>query len=119
MPDQPPVLDSIGSKTVNEGQTLTFTVTGSDPDTGQVLTYSASNLPSGATFNPATQTFTWTPASGSAGTYQVTFTVTDNGTPPLSASETLQLKKAGKVVDTEVRTLHIEVLAQPTDDWQP
>jgi len=86
-----PVLNPIGSKTVNEGQTLTFTVTGSDPDSDQTLSYSASNLPTGATFDPATQTFTWTPAPGSAGNYPVTFTVTDSGTPPLSASETVSI----------------------------
>jgi hypothetical protein len=89
--NRPPVLNPIGSKTVNEDQTLTFTVTGSDPD-GNALTYAASNLPSGATFNPATQTFTWTPDYSQAGNYQgVLFTVTDDGTPPLSAQEAITI----------------------------
>jgi hypothetical protein len=90
-PNQPPVLDPIGNRSVNEGQTLTFTLSATDPDPGQTLSYSASNLPTGANFDPATLTFTWTPASGSAGTYQVTFTVTDNGTPPLSASQAITI----------------------------
>jgi hypothetical protein len=75
--NQPPVLNSIGNKTVNEGETLTFTITASDPN-GDTLTYSASGLPSGATFNPATKRFTWTPSFRQAGSYSnVRFTVTD------------------------------------------
>ena len=62
------MLDPIGSKSVAEGATLTFTVTATDPN-GDALTCSASNLPAGASFNPATQTFTWTPAYGQAGNF--------------------------------------------------
>ena len=45
-----------------------------DPD-GNSITYSAEDLPSGATF--ASQTFNWTPDYSQAGTYQVIFTATD------------------------------------------
>ncbi len=72
-----PVLSAIGNKTVNEGVLLTFTLSGSDPD-GDMLTYSATNLPSGATFNAATRVFSWTPGFAQAGTYSnVHFQVTD------------------------------------------
>jgi hypothetical protein len=75
--NQPPVLNNIGNKTVNEGKLLTFTISASDPN-GDTLTYSASGLPSGATFNPATKTFTWTPSYRQAGSYTgVHFTVSD------------------------------------------
>jgi len=75
----PPVLSLIGSKTINEGALLQFTITASDPDIpAQTLTYSASNLPPGATFNPTTHTFSWTPTSGQAGVYpSVHFEVSD------------------------------------------
>ena len=87
-----PVLDPIGNKSVNEGQVLQFTITASDPD-GNALTYSASNLPSGAGFNAATRTFSWTPSYTQAGTYpNVRFTVTDNGTPsPLNDYEDITI----------------------------
>ncbi len=74
--NDPPVLNSIGSRAVNEGDTLTITVSGSDPD-GGTLTYSATGMPSGATFNATTQTFDWTPAYTQSGIYNVTFTVSD------------------------------------------
>jgi photosystem II stability/assembly factor-like uncharacterized protein len=82
-----PVLNVPGPQSVNEGQPLTFTLTASDVDAGQAITFSASNLPSGATLNPATGVFTWTPGFNQAGTYTVNFTATDNGTPPLSNSK--------------------------------
>jgi uncharacterized delta-60 repeat protein len=90
--NRPPVLDPIGDKAVDEGQLLQFTVTASDPDTGDTLTYSATNLPAGGGFDPLTQVFTWTPDYTQAGSYtNVTFTVTDDGTPTLSDSEAITI----------------------------
>jgi len=75
--NQPPVLDAIGDKTVNEEELLEFTISATDTN-GDPLTYSASNLPSGASFDTGTQTFSWTPSSGQEGTYpNVHFEVTD------------------------------------------
>jgi len=89
--NRPPVLDPIGNKSVAEGQLLIFTVTASDPD-GDGLTFSASNLPTGADFDNATQTFSWVPNENQAGSYpNVLFTVTDDGSPPMSASEFITL----------------------------
>ena len=86
-----PVLHPIGNQTVLEGQTLSFTVSATDLDR-DTLTYSASNLPPGASFDPATHTFTWTPNYGQAGNYtNVEFTVTDSGTPQLSANENVTI----------------------------
>jgi len=89
--NRPPVLNPIGNKTVNEGDTLQFTITASDPD-GDTLTYSTSNLPGDAFFDPITQKFTWTPGYDQAGSYpNVLFIATDNGTPPLSASAAITI----------------------------
>ena len=75
--NRPPVLAPIGAKTGTEGQPLTFTATATDPD-GNALTFSAGGLPTGATLTPA-GAFSWTPATGQAGNYNVTITVTDTG----------------------------------------
>jgi hypothetical protein len=83
-----PVLDPIGSKTVNELALLQFTVTASDTD---LITLSASNLPSGATFDPTTGIFSWTPDATQAGTYPgVHFEVSD-----------------GSLTDSEDITIHV------------
>ena len=88
--NRPPVLDPIGAKSVDEGQLLEFVVTATDPD-GDGLTYSAGSLPTGATFDPSTQTFSWSPQYGGSGNYNVLFTVTDDGTPQASDSETVTI----------------------------
>jgi len=90
--NSPPVLDPIGDKSVNVGTELAFQVTASDPDLPpNTLALSATNLPAGATFDPATGVFSWTPSASQLGKYQVKFTVTDDGTPALSDTETITI----------------------------
>ena len=86
-----PVLAAVGTKTVNEGALLTFTVSATDVDLpAQTLTYSATGLPSGATFNAGTRTFSWTPSESQGGTApSITFRVTDNGVGLLYDEETI------------------------------
>jgi len=75
--NNPPVLNSIGNKAVNEGVLLQFPISGSDSD-GDALTFSTGPLPLGATFNPTTKTFSWTPTFLQAGTFpNIIFSVTD------------------------------------------
>ena len=87
--NRPPVLAPIGSQTVEEGELLSLTLTASDPD-GDALTLTAANLPTGAVFSDngdGTASFEWTPDYGQAGSYDVTFTVTDDGVPAESDTE--------------------------------
>jgi hypothetical protein len=74
--DRAPVLDPIGSQSVNEASPLGFAISGSDPD-GDALTFSAADLPAGAAFDPVTRAFSWTPVYGQTGLYSVTFGVSD------------------------------------------
>lgn len=73
-----PVLHHIGNKEVIAGETLTFTVSASDPD-GTVPQLFAQNLPSGATFttNGATGVFTWHTLIAHLGDHYVTFRAFD------------------------------------------
>ncbi len=74
--NQRPVMTPITTKAINAGKNLQFLVRASDPDNDS-LTYSASNLPSSASFDSSTQTFTWTPIQSQVGTYNVKFKATD------------------------------------------
>ncbi|GAH68233.1 unnamed protein product, partial [marine sediment metagenome] len=75
--DDPPILNTIGDKTIKEGELLTFTNYATDPDSDK-LTYSASNLPNGASFNPTTRQFSWKPTYNQAGIYNnIRFEVSD------------------------------------------
>lgn len=74
----PPVLDPIRNREVPAGFEYTIQASGSDPDAGDMLTFSASSLPSGATFDPPSRMFRWTPTRTQSGTtYTVFFEVTD------------------------------------------
>jgi len=86
--NRPPELNPIGDKSVDESSMLTFQISAADPDADS-LTYSASNLPDGASFDPGTRIFSWTPTYSQSGTYGVTFTVTD--TYGSSDSETITI----------------------------
>jgi PKD repeat protein len=90
-----PVLDSIGAKSIYEGQLLQFTINGSDID-GDALTFLASGLPAGATFNATSRTFSWIPNFTQAGTYNVNFSVSDGS---LSDSELVTIT-VNDAVDT-------------------
>lgn len=84
-----PVFGLINS-TVSESSILSFNATATDPD-GDNLTYSATNLPFGATYDTITGLFEWSPDYDDAGSYEVTFTATDDGEPQLSASTTITI----------------------------
>ncbi|HEX9935133.1 MAG TPA: Ig-like domain-containing protein, partial [bacterium] len=74
-----PVLASIGSKTVDEAQTLQFRISGTDPD-GDSVHFSAVNVPTNATFvdsGNGAGSFTFNPNYDQAGPYSVTFIASD------------------------------------------
>lgn len=86
-----PVIQSMAPASVGEGLMLRLTVVASDPD-GQALAYSALGLPSGASFDPATHRFEWTPGYSAAGPYTVKFVARDNAFPIAAAdSETVAI----------------------------
>jgi Tol biopolymer transport system component/formylglycine-generating enzyme required for sulfatase activity len=72
--NRPPLLAAIDTRMVEEGQTVSFVLRGSDPD-GDALSYSVTGNPAGSTLTGGT--FSWTPSSGQAGSYSVTFTLSD------------------------------------------
>ena len=76
----PPVLATIGNKTVDELTTLTFTASATDADVPEdTLTYSlAGSVPTGATIGASTGVFTWTPTEAQGpGVYTFNVVVSD------------------------------------------
>jgi len=106
-----PVFDSVTGSTVTAGNNLTFNVSATDPD-GDVLTYSASHLPAGASFNTAMRVFSWTPTIAQVPGDYVFFTVSDGSlqdqksvnivvNPPLEVLYSLEINSfAGSVQKT-------------------
>ena len=72
--NNPPELNPIGDKQVNENELLNFTITASDAD-NDTLSYYATDLPEGAVF--AAQLFSWQTNYTDSGIYYVTISVSD------------------------------------------
>ncbi|MBI5965682.1 MAG: tandem-95 repeat protein [Chloroflexi bacterium] len=65
--NEAPVLGLIGDKSVNEGSELTFTATATDSDfPANTLTFHLDGAPAGASIDPVTGIFTWTPTEAQA-----------------------------------------------------
>jgi len=85
--ESPTVAMPLADQAARETEAFSFIVpTGSftDPDVGDVLTYSATldtgaPLPTWLTFNPTNRTFSGTPQSGDVGSFNVRVTTTDTG----------------------------------------
>jgi hypothetical protein len=86
-----PVLDVIGNQTVLENRLLTFTVTATDEDLGDTLTFSLASSPSpaGVVFNTTTGIFTWTPTYRQGRTYHLDFVVSDGNGGQSSGTATI------------------------------
>ncbi len=90
--NRPPVLSDIPDKTVDENVLLSFTISGNDPDKEDEgkLVYTAENLPTGATFDPQSLTFIWTPTYEQSGVYSnISFQVAD--TAGLTSRKTMSI----------------------------
>ncbi|MDW7775892.1 MAG: putative Ig domain-containing protein [Methanosarcinales archaeon] len=123
--DTAPVLGLIGAKSIDEENAIAFTISASDVD-GDSLVYAASSIPAGASFNTSSGAFSWTPADGQAGTYVVTFEVSDG---VLSDSKAVTItvyevnhppvitvfEPADASVFDEVSTVNINVTANDVD----
>ena len=85
----PPTLSPIADLQGAEGQLISAPMAATDID-GQTLRYRFDvNPPSGATIDPNTGRFAWTPGEAQGpGVYPVAIVVSDNGTPSLSATQT-------------------------------
>ncbi|MEK7508031.1 MAG: PKD domain-containing protein, partial [Patescibacteria group bacterium] len=71
-----PVLSAIGNQTIAEGSLLSFSISAIDAN-NDTLTYSATGLPAGATFNSSTRSFSFTPTHAQSGSYAAIFSVDD------------------------------------------
>ncbi len=124
--NNPPVLSPIGSRIINENQTLVIDLNATDPE-NTTLTFSSNAviaLPSPSTLNSSSGLFVWIPTFFNSGNYSLTFTVSDGN---LTDSETINisvvnvnlapvLSALGSQTLTENQTLVIDVNATDPDN---
>jgi hypothetical protein len=87
--NQPPVLAAISDQTIVAGMTLTLTNVATDPDSPpELLTFSLGpGAAANASINASNGIFSWTPVQAQAGSNGFQVVVTDNGLPPLTATQ--------------------------------
>lgn len=76
-PNRPPVITSSPVTGATAGQAYTYHVEATDPDAGDVLTYSLTTAPAGMGIDPATGLIGWTPVVGQTGDFPVSIRVED------------------------------------------
>jgi len=87
--NHPPVLDAIPDVMASIGQPIVLTIAATDPENGQTLTFSLDSPPAGATIDPQTGIFNWTPLpTQDQRAYLITVRVSDDASPPATASRT-------------------------------
>jgi hypothetical protein len=88
----PPVLAPVAEKLLHAQTTLIFTNAATDPDPGQLLTFSfGTNAPEGALLGAESGVFTWRPEDAQVGSSTFTVRVTDNGLPNLTSEVPVQV----------------------------
>ena len=125
-----PVLPAISNQSVAEGALLTVAAAATDADLpAETLTYSLVAAPAGATLNPTSGVFTWTPSEGDGpGTFPVTIrvtdsakatdetgftiTVTENNTAPVLAPITAQSVNEGTLLTVTAAATDADLPAQ-------
>ena len=92
--NQAPTLSAIGNKTAFPRRTLSFTASGADADLpAQVLSFSLIGAPEGATINPITGAFSWTPTIHQVGrVYTFTVRLSDSGSPSLDTERQVNVR---------------------------
>lgn len=105
-----PVCSTPGGVMGSVGVPLTFTASGeaATGQPGRSATLSVTGLPAGAVMNPplplvgqpATSQFTWTPGNGQVGTFDVTFTVTDQLGNTSSCVTTITIAECHQLIGT-------------------
>src|SRR3546814_2593813 len=81
-----PRLAPVGDKQATEGAELAFSLRGADAD-GDTLTFTMDGAPEGASLDPVTGAFRWTPPGNASGSYAVTFTASDGHSSSSERSE--------------------------------
>ncbi|HMW71516.1 MAG TPA: Ig-like domain-containing protein, partial [Cellvibrionaceae bacterium] len=120
-----PSISGTSPSSVAAGRAYGFTPLAADADTGDALTFSASNLPPWASINPTTGAITGTPTEADMGTYSGIVISVSDGTlssslPPFSlqvtASNTAPVASSANLLATERVPLQISASAQDAEN---
>jgi hypothetical protein len=70
---------------------IAFVVNSTNLSLGQTIAITVTGLPHGASFGQSTRQFSWSPTTADIGSYNVTFTATDNASPPKTTTKSMSI----------------------------
>ncbi|BCM88801.1 hypothetical protein IAD21_00643 [Abditibacteriota bacterium] len=115
-----PILAPIGNKTVTVGNELAFTATATDPNNDTLkfsLAAGSDPVPVGATIDPNSGAFSWTPTQAQGpGVYSFKVVVKDNGTPVKSDEEEIKITVQAPNTAPTIQSVTITPNAPKTGD---
>jgi len=103
--NHPPTITSTSNTTAFVDVTYIYDVDATDPDVGDILTYSLTvSSPEGMTIDSTTGVIYWTPTANQIGDNDVTVEVFDNGSPVESDTQnfTITISYAGSIIGTVI-----------------
>jgi len=89
--NRPPDLAPIDQRQTTAGQEVSFTATATDPDDNDLTFILDDNAPDGATIDPETGEFSWTPTGDQIGNFTFNIIVIDDGVPPAADAEQVSI----------------------------
>jgi uncharacterized protein (TIGR03437 family) len=111
-----PILTVPHSQTVKRGTSVSIPVTAVDPADMPVQVV-ASDIPAGATFDPAAGRFEWTPGNDQSGTYKVTFSATNSVGQSASTVMAIDVTSGAPTVETAERACSPGAIATLVGNW--
>jgi hypothetical protein len=119
--DFDPELNGIGAQRTDEGTLLQFTISADDRDRDE-LSFSATDMPAGASFDAAARRFSWRPGSADVGMHRVTFAVSDGAESDSESVAIFVLPSLTLYGTAEDRALYLHWTyggtLPPASDWQ-
>jgi uncharacterized repeat protein (TIGR02543 family) len=104
-----PALSVSGVRNIVSAAACSLSLSATDADAGQTFTYAMIKGPQGATLTSSI--FRWTAPTAFTGTDTATFTVTDNGKPPMSDTQTVLITVSSQIV-APVKVLGVKAVSK-------
>jgi hypothetical protein len=120
-PNSPPQINSLPVLSATEGQLYSYDVDASDPDAGDILTYSLDIAPAGMSIDPSSGLIQWTPAAAQLGLNPVTVRVADGSSAFATQSFSIDVAAAGEAPDApenlqgRAKDLHVNLAWSGSD----
>ena len=111
-----PILRVPKKQVARAGESISFTVTATDPS-GLPLHVDGAGIPAGASFDPPTGVFEWSPQASQAGRHRIAFTATNSARQAAAASIEIDVDSGLPVLNGPALSCSPASIATMTGKW--